>query len=102
MCVVKTPKIKDDGSSKKPLPILRNPFLDGLAGSIQSIRLGRSSLRIDRIFDGATGGGGSSGGGGGSSGGFSSTPGSLSGGYTGGGGSSSGTRSNSDPRTKLV
>lgn len=83
MCLVKTPKIKDDGTKNKPLPILRNPLLDGLVGSIQSIRMGRGALRIDRITDPAVGvgggsssGGGSGGGGGGAFGGGSGVSGS--------------------------
>lgn len=54
MCLVKTPKIKDTGATdpNKPLPVLRNPILDGIDPSIQSLRIGRSSLRIDRVFPG--------------------------------------------------
>lgn len=57
MCLVSTPKIKDDGvaSSKKDLPILRNPLLDGMIGSIRSLQMGRGALRIDRIRDPITG-----------------------------------------------
>ena len=93
MCLVKTPKIKNDGStsgsSDKPLPILRNPLLDGISGSIRSLQLGRAALRIDRVTDSVTGvsSGGSSvsgSGGGGSSGSGSSG---SSGGSSGGGGS---------------
>ena len=46
VCVVKTPKIQTP--TEKPLPVLRNPLLDGLDQSIRSARMGRSSLRIDR------------------------------------------------------
>ncbi|UUY00979.1 hypothetical protein [Sphingomonas sp. J315] len=51
MCVVKTPKIQTPTDSNKPLPVLRNPLLDGLDQSIRSTRMGRSSLRIDRGGD---------------------------------------------------
>lgn len=50
MCLVKTPKIKNPTSSEtdKPLPILRNPLLDGIDPSTKALRVGRQSLRIDR------------------------------------------------------
>ena len=52
MCVVKTPKIQTpvgaaDAAAGKPLQVLKNPLLDGIDSSIQSLRLGRNSLRID-------------------------------------------------------
>jgi hypothetical protein len=75
MCVASKPKIpKDDPATQdKPLPILRNPLLDGLLGNIASLRGGRNALRIDLInplaipAGGAVGGGGGGGGSGGSS-----------------------------------
>ena len=50
MCVVKTPKIQSTTAedTSKPLQVLRNPLLDGIEGSIKSLRVGRNSLRIDR------------------------------------------------------
>lgn len=48
MCLVKTPKIKQDPDANKPLPILRNALLDGIDPSTRSLRIGRQSLRIDR------------------------------------------------------
>lgn len=55
MCIVKTPKIQNTGttSSDKPLPVLQNPILDGLNPSIQSLRIGRSALRIDPVAPGS-------------------------------------------------
>lgn len=86
MCLVKRPKIKEDASGKeRDPPILRNPFLDGLGSAIQSIRIGRNSLRIDRNMDARPGvfvGGGSGGGSSGGSTGSTTT-------YSGGGGGSS-------------
>lgn len=111
MCIVKTPKIPDpatNGATDKPLPILRNPILDGMLGNIAALRAGTSGFRIDLLnpltipggprgggfgggngYGGGSGGGGSSGGGssgGSSGGGSSSTTSSSSGGSTGGGG----------------
>jgi len=51
MCVVKTPKIAaptTQADKEKPLQVLRNPLLDGIQGNINSLRIGRSSLRVDR------------------------------------------------------
>lgn len=52
MCVVKTPKIKSttaaDTADSKPLQVLRNPLLDGIDSSINSLRIGRNNLRVDR------------------------------------------------------
>lgn len=50
MCVVKTPKIKapEPGEKEKPLPVITNPILDGIDPSTNSLRVGRSSLRIRR------------------------------------------------------
>lgn len=100
MCAVKKPKIKEDPNASKPLPVLRNPFLDGLLGNVAALRNGRNALRINLLnplaipvggdLTGVTSGG-SSGGVGSStgvstSGGGSSTGGSTSGGGSGGGG----------------
>lgn len=54
MCVVKTPKIPTttQQDTQKPLQVLRNPLLDGIDGSINSLRIGRNSLRIDRSGSG--------------------------------------------------
>lgn len=57
MCVVKTPKIKNPTSTTepdKPLPILRNPLLDGIDPTTNALRIGRSRLRIDRAGTAAT------------------------------------------------
>lgn len=50
MCVVKAPKIANTGTvdKDKPLPVLRNPLLDSIDGTVSSIRVGRNALRIDR------------------------------------------------------
>jgi hypothetical protein len=103
MCLVKKPHIPDptkDGQDK-PLPILRNPMLDGLLGNIAALRNGRNSLRIPLnplgipVGGGGGGGmggypgsglGGGLGGGGGTSGGGTSGGGTSGGGTSGGGG----------------
>lgn len=66
MCLVKTPKIKaptPTNGQDKPLPILTNPILDGIDPLTNSLRVGRSSLRIDRTnynpLEGATASGAS-------------------------------------------
>jgi hypothetical protein len=65
VCVVKTPKIKNTGTTdqSKPLPILRNPILDGMGiePSIQSLRIGRGGLVNPLAAPGSGGGGGSGG-----------------------------------------
>ena len=50
MCIVKTPKISPtDAQAKVPEPtIIRNPYLDGVDPNTRSLRMGRSSLRIER------------------------------------------------------
>lgn len=93
MCVVKKPKIPTSPDDNKDLPILRNPFLDGMLGNIAALRNGRNSLRIPLNplgipVGGGVGGGGVSGGGGSSSGGSSSSS-TSSGSTSGGGGSGS-------------
>ena len=101
MCVVHKPKIpKQTAEDDKPLPILRNPFLDGMLGNIAALRNGRNSLRIPLnplgIPVGGGFGGGMSGGSGGSSGGVGGgSTGGSSGGSSGGGGSFSGSSSSS-------
>lgn len=103
MCIVKTPKIPDpatNGAADKPLPILRNPILDGLLGNIAATRAGTSAFRIDllnplKIPGGGNRGGSGSGSGGGPGGvggvgGSGSSGGGSSGGSSGGGTSSSG------------
>ncbi len=53
MCIVKTPKVQaSSATDNKPLPILRNPFLDGIDQSLNSLRIGRNQLRIDRTTNG--------------------------------------------------
>ena len=71
MCAVKTPKIKQSEAEKnKPLPVIRNPLLDGILGNIASLRNGRNSLRINLLNPLAIPvGGGVGGGGGGATGG---------------------------------
>lgn len=49
MCVVKTPKLPSTSTADKPLPVLRNPYLDGMSPEIKALRKGRSALRIDPI-----------------------------------------------------
>ena len=56
MCLVKTPKIQNPtptGEKDKPLPILRNPLLDGIDPTTNALRIGRQSLRIDLSRGGA-------------------------------------------------
>jgi hypothetical protein len=94
MCLVSKPHIPDPTQNDKPLPILRNPFLDGLLGNIAALRNGRDSLRIPLNplgipVGGGVGGGVVSGSGGGSSSGGSPS-GESSSGSTGGGGTSGG------------
>lgn len=96
MCVVSKPKIPDpstDPSQNKPLPILRNPILDGMLGNIAALRAGTSAFRIDLInpltIGGARPGRASFSSGGGSSSGGSSGS-SSSSGSSGSGFSSSG------------
>lgn len=51
MCLVKTPKVANPTSTTapdKPLPILRNPLLDGIDPTTNALRIGRSNLRIDK------------------------------------------------------
>ena len=49
MCTVKTPKV-NPASTKAPEPIvIRNQSLDGLDPIAKALRLGRSSLRINRV-----------------------------------------------------
>jgi hypothetical protein len=50
MCVVKTPKVQaTDAQAKTPEPtIIRNPYLDGVDPASRSLRMGSSSLRIER------------------------------------------------------
>lgn len=99
MCLVKKPKIPKDQGKDKPLPVLRNPILDGMLGNIAALRAGTSAFRIDLInplkipgaarpFGSSSSKSGSSGSGGGStssSGGGSTGGGSTGGGSTGGG-----------------
>lgn len=58
MCLVKTPKIANPtssgGTADKPLPILRNPLLDGINPTTNALRIGRTNLRIDRASMAAT------------------------------------------------
>lgn len=49
MCVVKTPKaVPTSNSAEKDLPVLRNPYLDGIDPITQAKQTGTSALRIDR------------------------------------------------------
>jgi hypothetical protein len=50
MCIVKTPKVKAaDPQAKTPDPaIIRNPYLDGVDPASTALRIGSSSLRIER------------------------------------------------------
>jgi hypothetical protein len=92
LCAVKKPKIsKTEQEKDKELPVLRNPFLDGMLGDIAALRSGTSAFRIDLLnpltipVGGGIGGVGP-GAGGGSTGGASSG----GGGSTSGGGTFSG------------
>jgi hypothetical protein len=54
MCIVKTPKVPKDATAKTPDPaIIRNPYLDGVDPVTKALRMGRSSLRIERAGSGA-------------------------------------------------
>ncbi|EQB10414.1 hypothetical protein [Novosphingobium lindaniclasticum] len=55
MCIVKTPKVKTtDATAATPEPaIIRNPYLDGVDPTTRALRMGRSSLRIERAGSGA-------------------------------------------------
>lgn len=93
MCLVKKPSIQqsDPTAQNKPLPIIRNPILDGLLGNIASTRAGTSAFRIDLVnpLTIPAGGAGAGLGGGGASGG-SGAGGGSSGSSGGGGGGRSG------------
>ena len=59
MCIVKTPKIaapSATAAADKELPVLRNPYLDGIDPLIRARQSGVSSLRIDRGSPSATSG----------------------------------------------
>jgi hypothetical protein len=90
VCVVDTPEIPQPTPQEqnKPLPIIRNPILDGLLGNIAATRAGTSAFRIDLVNPltipsgpgpGAGGGGGGGSGGGGSGGGGGTSGGSSDG-----------------------
>jgi hypothetical protein len=55
MCIVKTPKVSTtDATAKTPEPtVIRNPYLDGVDPNTKALRMGRSSLRIERTGSGA-------------------------------------------------
>lgn len=50
MCLIKTPKIANptpaSASADKPLPVIRNPLLDGYDPT-GMLRIGRTNLRTD-------------------------------------------------------
>jgi len=51
VCIVNTPKPVATTSAAdrdKPLPVLRNPYLDGIDPLIKAQKTGTRSLRIDR------------------------------------------------------
>lgn len=56
MCVVKTPKVQNptNPATDKPLPILRNPLLDGVNPMTNGLTIGRNNLRLDRAPTAAT------------------------------------------------
>lgn len=55
MCIVKTPKVQAT-TQKVPEPIvIRNQFLDGIDPVSKALRMGRSSLRIERAGSRPTG-----------------------------------------------
>jgi hypothetical protein len=92
VCVAKKPQISQAAQDKdKSLPILRNPYLDGLLGNIAALRNGTSAFRIDLANPLAipvgTGAGATFAGGGGSGGGGTVTS-PSGGGSTGGSGTS--------------
>lgn len=49
MCLVSKPSIPAPSAAEqaKPLPIIRNPILDGLVGNIAALRAGTNAFRID-------------------------------------------------------
>lgn len=51
MCVTpRKPKpVTVERAADKPLPILRNPYLDGMDPAIRANQLGVRALRIDRV-----------------------------------------------------
>lgn len=55
MCIASTPKVSTtDATAKTPDPaIIRNPYLDGVDPVTKALRMGRSSLRIERAGSGA-------------------------------------------------
>lgn len=54
MCLVSTPKATKVDKDEKNVPILRNPFLDGMSATIKAGQSGTRSLRIDRAAPGTT------------------------------------------------
>jgi hypothetical protein len=48
MCVVKTPKVSASEQKPKDPIVIRNPYLDGTGPQMKALRMGRSSLRIER------------------------------------------------------
>lgn len=48
MCVVKTPKVTPAEQKVKDPIVIRNPYLDGTGPQQKALRMGRSSLRIER------------------------------------------------------
>lgn len=49
MCIVKKPKPVVVNKTDKELPVLRNPFLDGIDPILRARQTGMRSLRIDRV-----------------------------------------------------
>jgi uncharacterized membrane protein YgcG len=97
LCVASKPKIPAPSAAEqdKPLPVLRNPILDGLLGNIAATRAGTSAFRIDLVNPltiPPASSGGSSGNSSGTSSGGSSTATSSSGTSSGGGGGGGGSR----------
>ena len=48
MCIVKTPKVSATDQQPKDPIVIRNPYLDGVGPQAKALRMGRSSLRIER------------------------------------------------------
>lgn len=49
MCLAKGPKVvQASAASDKPVPVLRNPYLDGIDPIIRARSMGTRSMRIDR------------------------------------------------------
>lgn len=48
MCVVKSPRVSSSEQKVKDPIVIRNQYLDGTGPQLKALRMGRSSLRIER------------------------------------------------------